>query len=88
MDAKYERLKYLETYFCDFVGLAKWDLWFSSVYAVQMSLRFLSAEEYQQVRKKVEKIRKDIEPVPLLKNTSLKQKIWFILSTICFWTNM
>ena len=84
LDAKYERLKYLETYFCELVGLAKWDLWFSSVYAVQMSLRFLSAEEYQQVRKKVEKIRKDIEPVPLLKNTSLKQKIWFILSTICF----
>lgn len=84
LDAKYERLKFFETYFRDLIGLAKWDLWFSNIYAVQMSLRFLPAEEYRYVRKKVKKIRKDIEPVHMLKNVSVKQKVWFILSKFCF----
>lgn len=84
LEAKYERLKYIEKYFPELVGEAKWDLWFSNMYSTQMSLLFLPSEEYLHARQKIFRIRKNIKPVPILKNVSIKQKVWFVLSNLCF----
>lgn len=84
LDAKLERLEYMETNIPELRELAKWDLWFSSMYSMQRSLKCLSPMEYKIARQKIRKITKDIESIHCYKGIAIKQKIWFCLSKISF----
>ena len=84
LDAKLERLKYVETKFPDLEKLAKWDLWFSSMYAMQLSLTFLPPTEYEIARHKIKNITKNIKNICSIKGMSFKQKIWLYLSKFSF----
>lgn len=84
LDAKLERLKYVAKKFPDLEKLAKWDLWFSSMYAMQLSLMFLPSMEYEFARHKIENITKSIANIRSIKGMSFKQKIWLYLSKFSF----
>lgn len=84
LDAKWERLEYLEARFPELAGPARWDLWFSGMYAMQMSLQFLSTGELEAARQKIERMIQGVKPVRGLEDASIQSKIWFLLSQISF----
>lgn len=84
LDAKRERLKYIELYFPQLIDTAKCELWFFGMYTLQMCLRFLSQEDMEIARGKIRKIVNDLKPVHCEKGMKIKQRIWFWLSTISF----
>lgn len=84
LDAKLERLEYMKMNFPELKELAEWDLWFSSMYALQRSLKCFSSTEYKIARQKIGKITRDIGSIHCDKDIPVKQKIWFWLSKISF----
>ena len=84
LDAKLERLKYVERKFPELKELAKLDLWFSSMYSMQLSILFLSSAEYKIARQKIETITESIKSIHDLREMPIKQKGWYFLSKISF----
>lgn len=84
LDAKCERLAFLQLRFPDMVDLAKWDLWFSCIYAMQMAITFAPEAEHEKIEEKIGMVIHNIKPTYCLKESSVKQKIWFLLSKISF----
>lgn len=84
LEAKLERLQYLEIEFPDLVELAKKDLLFSGMYFMQLSLIYLSPIEYKYARQKIKKIINGNTNIYSFRGMSFKQKIWLLLSKISF----
>ena len=84
LDAKYERLIYIRENFAQIEKLATMDLWFSCMHSMQMSLQYLTVDDYKIARNKIREILKNMNSVKCIKDMPLKQKIWFYLSKISF----
>lgn len=84
LEAKLERLKFIENNFPDLEEIAKWDLWFSCMYSLQLAMKHLSIQEYRTARNKIYGIINEIRSLQCIKNISVKEKGWFLLSKITF----
>lgn len=84
LEAKLERLEFLEKSFPDLIGIAKWDLWFSCMYSMQLAMKYLSLQDYRIARKKIFDIVNEIKFLSCITNVSAKEKGWFLLSKISF----
>lgn len=84
LDAKLERIHYLEKYYNKLTDMAKWDLWFSCIYSMQMSLRYLSVEDRKAAEQKINLIKRSIRSICFYKGIPIKQRVWFCFSIINF----
>ena len=85
LDAKTDRVEYIEKNFPELLVLAKRNLWFSCIYSSQMLYRFCSYEEQSAGFKKIKDILKK-HPIKINLNVSLsiKQRIWLLMAKISF----
>lgn len=84
LEAKIERLKYIEREFPQLEDLSKQDLWFSCMYSMQLAIQFLAPTELENAQRKIGTVIKSVGAIHGLKNMALKQKGWFFLSKISF----
>lgn len=75
MDAKSQRLAYLQEHIPSLVNEAKFDLFFTCVYFMQESMRYLSAEEMKISKKKIHSVLEEITPVEKNQGASAKKNI-------------
>lgn len=84
LEAKRERLKYIERKFPQLENLSKLDLWFSCMYSMQMVIQFLTPIEFKNAQQKIDTALKSVGEIHDLKDMGLKQKAWYFLSKISF----
>ena len=82
--AKQQRLKYLKERFPALVYEAKFDMFFTSMFVLQESLRYLPAEELQTARETIGKIVHEITPLEPNKEVSAKKNALLKLAQINF----
>ena len=86
LEAKAERLVYLKQEFPSLTEEGKRNLWFSAMYALQMSMKHLPSTELGQARTRIAAVCNEIAPVSG-KGLVTKQRIWLQMSKISFiWT--
>lgn len=87
LEAKVARVQYMQKYMPSLLSLAKIDLWFSCIYAMQMLMRFCDKGTCNYGVKIINSILEE-HPVKRhdIKSTDvcLKQSVWFLLSKISF----
>ncbi len=87
VDAKCQRLEFLQNRFPELVSLARINLWYTCLYMGQMSLLHMSKEEWREAFIKLHAVQ---EQYPLTagdkRSMPLKQRMWEILSDISFTT--
>ena len=84
LEAKKQRLQYIEKNFPQLEALTKLDLWFSCMYYMQMALKTLSSTELESARKRINAVIKDLGEIGCVHNLSIKQRGWLFLSKISF----
>jgi len=83
LEAKQQRLHTVEQNYPKLVNLAKQDLWFSAMYGMQMSLRYLTPEDQKWVHTYIAKMCKAIMPVNG-SGLAIKQMMWLQMSKVSF----
>lgn len=87
LDAKCQRLEFLQNRFPELVSLARINLWYTCLYMGQMSLLHMSREEWRKAFVKLHAVQ---EQYPLTagdkRSMPFKQRVWGILSDISFTT--
>lgn len=84
LEAKMQRLQYIETKFPQLEDLTKQDLWFSCMYSMQMVLRTLSSTERERAKKKINAIVKKLGKIQCIHDLPVRQRGWLCLSKIAF----
>lgn len=83
LEAKQQRQIYLEKNFPSLASCGRVNLIMSCIYAEQMVLLFVFGEERKIAEKKIDEIlKKNRIKKPDLRNLSIKQKLWLIMSCI------
>ena len=77
--AKQQRLEYLKIYYPTLVNVARIDLLFSCMYAMQMSLRHLQRKELFEAKKAIGNTWRQSKGALKM---SLKQRVWYMLACI------
>ena len=89
LDAKVERQRYMEKYFPVLFDIAGLNLYWSCIYAGQMSLKYLDKVDFKVAKKKIDKIVKIVKDLPNLKDIiklePVKSRLWPTLARISFW---
>lgn len=87
LEAKLARVQYIQNRMPELTNIAKIDLWFSSIYATQMLMKYCSEEVREIGLKRIKNVLKknsiklkDIKPGEI----DLKQFVWFTMSKISF----
>ena len=85
LEAKLQRLKYIEEGFPSIVSEAKCNLYFTCIYLQQMALKNMNKEEQMAMRKKIKNCLNSfrIEKSDL-QSLDNKQRVWFWLSRLSF----
>ena len=85
LEAKLQRLKYIEEGFPSIVSEAKCNLYFTCIYLQQMALKNMNKEEQMAMRKKIKNCLNSfrIEKSDL-QSIDNKQRVWFLLSRLSF----
>lgn len=85
LEAQQMRLDYIKNKFPDLYTLAENRLYFSCMYHMQMSLRYLRNEEKERAKAKIKEILgKSFKDCKYIRSLTGKQKIWALLSQINF----
>ena len=84
LEAKKQRLKYIQTYFPQLEDMAKQDLWFSCMYSMQLALQSLSTLDLEIAQKKIKSVNKELGKVRFAKEFPVKQRGWLLLSKLSF----
>lgn len=84
LEAKLQRVLYIDQHYPYLAGLARYNLWFSAMYAMQMSLRHLSAEECLSAHGKISAILQQCGTKVQRASLPLRQQVWILLSRIWF----
>lgn len=84
IQAHRERLDYLQERMPELLYEAKVGLFFACVYAMQMSMQWLTGEEREQADKMIRQIVAEITPLPLRTENGFKNNIWLALGQISF----
>ena len=80
IEAKQQRLKFMEECFPRIAGLAKVDLLFSGLYHMQQCLRYMTGKQKVNARFKIRKMMEQEAPYPRKTSLSTKQKLWYFLA--------
>ena len=83
LEARTERMGYLEMEFPALVEEGKRELWFFCMYLLQMAMKNLDGEALMSTKNRVRKAIKEVRPVSA-GNISLKQRLWLNLSQVSF----
>ena len=85
LDAKLQRLKYLEIEYPSIVSEAKYNLYFTCIYLQQMALKNMNRKEQIVTRKKIKACLNSFHLEKSdFKERNKKQRIWFWLSRVSF----
>ncbi|MBO5870952.1 MAG: glycosyltransferase [Clostridia bacterium] len=82
IEAKVQRVEYIQTHFPEHTDLAKFSLWFSCIYAMQMALIHLEPKQISMCVHIINKTRKICLPLSEHNFLSFKQRIWLFFSKI------
>lgn len=80
LQAKQQRLVYLERRMPELVGEAKEDLMMACLFLMQSSLRFLKGEELEKAKQLIHNAVADAQPIPSRKERSLMRNLLLRLS--------
>ena len=85
LEAKVMRVEYMQEHMPSLLSLAKIDLWFSCIYAMQMLLKFCAPDERRGGKKLVQSVLRR-HPIQLWcgKRLRIKQFIWLTMAKISF----
>lgn len=84
VEAYRERLDYLQERMPELMYEAKVGLFFACVYAMQMTMLWLTGEERERADSRIRQIVAEITPLPLRTENGLKNNIWLALGQISF----
>lgn len=84
LDAKCQRLAFLKEHIPVLEDEAKYDLFFSCMFLMQESMRYLSGDEFRIAKKKILDILHDISPVVCIQDASMKRKLLLKLAQVHF----
>lgn len=86
LEAKAQRQVYLEVHFSQLAPAAKANLYFSCVYAAQMSLLHLAGEERKEAKRIIDHCRQGIRlDKEMVSTLNAKARLWLGLCVISFW---
>jgi len=84
LEAKQQRCKYIDMHFPSVSQAARINLWFSCIYAMQMSLTHLSKNDYTVSKKYILKTKRNCAKFFLFAIKGIKPKIWYLFSKTSF----
>lgn len=84
LDAKSQRLTFIKQNIPELENEAKYDLFFSCMFLMQESMRYLSGNEFQTAKKKILDVLHEISPVTCITDASIKRKLLLKLAQIHF----
>lgn len=82
IEAKIERTEYIQMHHPELIDLAKKSLWFSCIYAIQMSLLKLEKEKFDEAINLVNRAKRVCLPIKC--RLSNKERMWMFMSRINF----
>ncbi len=84
LEAKIQRVEYITKHFPSMSDNAKIQLWFSCIYAAQMTLRYLNKSHLKQLSIYIEQAQTLCQPHRWKRMINFKQWVWVKLSQITF----
>lgn len=84
LEAKQQRCKYIDIHFPSVSQAARINLWFSCIYAMQMSLRHLSKHDYAISENHILRIKLNCPKFCIFSIKGIKPKMWCLFSKISF----
>ena len=84
LEAKIQRNEYVDKHFPDLSQQSCINLWFSCIYLMQMSLKYLSLEKLTQAKQIILDSSKTCKPINVKHINGFKTQIWWILSKLSF----
>lgn len=84
LEAKFERLQFIENNFPSVKPYASENLWFSLIYLMQMCYKHISGDDFNTAKEKIVSMKKACVSPKIKYASGIKQKIWLFLSKISF----